>query len=95
MTKEDHNIYNKAVRRLSRSGIKDPTAQIIALEKEIDYYRDKIKRYESKGYRPTLRIIDETHTDPCPTCYHRYWGDPECHGCNKQNGFRYYKPMEE
>lgn len=35
-------IYKKAVARLERMGIKDPTAQIIALEKEIDYYRAKI-----------------------------------------------------
>lgn len=152
MTKEDLTIYNKAVRRLSVLGIKDPTAQIIALEKEIDYYRDKIKRYESKGYRPTLHIIDEVsqnehlkegvakffnrtsakpktkvvvkvpdgvytrdedgqgyhfhpapegvkrweiHKSVCPTCERLHWGDPKCQECDEQNGFKYYKPMEE
>lgn len=42
-TEKQLELYNKAVRRLERQGIKDPTAQIAALEKEIDYYREKIQ----------------------------------------------------
>ena len=42
MTPEETRTYNKAVQRLARKGIKGPTAQIIALEQEIDYYRNRI-----------------------------------------------------
>lgn len=43
-----NEIYEKAVARLERQGIKDPTAQIIALEKEIDYYRAKIRGMQER-----------------------------------------------
>ena len=36
-------FYTKAVDRLRKAGITDPTAQIAALEEEIDGYRDRIE----------------------------------------------------
>lgn len=42
-----NEAYEKAVRRLSRVGIKDPTEQIAALEEEIDRYRAKIHGLEA------------------------------------------------
>lgn len=48
MTAEQKEIYIKTVRRLSRGGATDPTAQIIALAEEIDYYRNKIYWLENQ-----------------------------------------------
>lgn len=41
-------LYEQTVKRLARTGIKDPTAQIIALAEEIERYRDKIRCLEEK-----------------------------------------------
>lgn len=43
-------LYKKTVTRLGRGGIKDPTAQIIALAEEIERYRDKIMNLEAALY---------------------------------------------
>ena len=43
---EKQNRYAKAVKRLERLGLKDPTSQIIALEEEIELYRSKCRRLE-------------------------------------------------
>lgn len=48
MTKEHQELYNQTVKRLARGGIKDPTAQIIALAEEIEHYRDKIYALEER-----------------------------------------------
>lgn len=38
----DITIYNETVQRLARTGVNDPTRQIIALAEEINRYRDRI-----------------------------------------------------
>lgn len=38
-------IYKKAVKRYQKQGILDPTSIIVALEKEIDYYRATLEKY--------------------------------------------------
>lgn len=38
--------YTSTVARLARGGVKDPTAQIIALAEEIERYREKIRDLE-------------------------------------------------
>lgn len=43
---DNYELYKKAASRLARCGIYDPTRQIIALEEEIEQYRDKIKAME-------------------------------------------------
>lgn len=43
MTEKQQELYHQTARRLSRVGIKDPTAQIIALAEEIENYRDQIQ----------------------------------------------------
>ncbi len=48
MTKEHQELYNQTVKRLARGGIKDPTAQIIALAEEIECYRAKIRGMEEE-----------------------------------------------
>lgn len=42
MNDKEIAVYNKAVQRLRRTGKKDPTSQIVALEEEIDRYRERI-----------------------------------------------------
>lgn len=44
---ENINIYKKAVKRCQRQGILDTTSIIIALEKEIDYYRGILESFWS------------------------------------------------
>lgn len=39
---EQQKLYNRTVRRLARAGIKEPSAQIIALAEEIEHYRARI-----------------------------------------------------
>lgn len=76
MTKEQHDTYTKAVKRLARQDIKDPTAQIIALEQEIDYYRERIKE-----------LLAELETArACDICAQKrgfeYWmNKPNCNDC--------------
>lgn len=43
---EQMELYDRTVARLKRVGIKDPTAQIIALAEEIERYRGKINALE-------------------------------------------------
>ena len=43
ITQEEADLYCKTARRLERMGIKDPTAQIVALAEEIEYYRGRVK----------------------------------------------------
>lgn len=62
MTKEQKSIYEQTVKRLARGGIKDPTAQIIALAEEIERYRDKIRWME--GLRIEVNAPRYTHYDP-------------------------------
>lgn len=38
-------LYNRTVRRLARTGVKDPTGQIIALAEEIERYRERLRHY--------------------------------------------------
>ncbi len=45
---DDCEIYERCVKRLIHNGIYDPYAAIVQLEKEIDYYREKIVRLEEK-----------------------------------------------
>lgn len=45
---DDCEIYERCVKRLIHNGIYDPYAAIVHLEKEIDYYREKIVRLEEK-----------------------------------------------
>lgn len=51
MTKEHHELFTITVKRLARAGIKDPTAQIVALAEEIDLYRAKIQHMEGSSMR--------------------------------------------
>lgn len=48
MTEQQFLIYTRTVRRLARGGIRDPTAQIIALAEEVERYRTKIYALESR-----------------------------------------------
>lgn len=48
MTPEEQRIYTQTVKRLGRRGIKDPTAQVIALAEEIDRYRNRIYWLEQR-----------------------------------------------
>lgn len=48
MTHEQQELYSKTFRRLARVGIKDPTAQILALAEEIERYRAKIYALENR-----------------------------------------------
>lgn len=50
----DMDLYEKTVKRLGRVGVKDPTAQIIALAEEIEQYRAKIIGLEAllRGQAP-------------------------------------------
>lgn len=68
MTEEQQEIYTKTVKRLARGGIKDPTAQIIALAEEIDCYRNKIFWLETR--RTEVPAAPITHS-PKPR-YTRY-----------------------
>ena len=47
----NYEMYKRAAARLARCGIYDPTRQIIALEEEIENYRDKIKALEELRYK--------------------------------------------
>lgn len=70
MTPEEQKIYTKTVQRLARGGIKDPTAQIIALAEEIERYRDKIHKLEELLQKATAKPFIYatkrrcTHYDP-------------------------------
>lgn len=59
MTIEQEKIYIQTVKRLARGGIKDPTAQIIALAEEIERYREKIRGLEEL----------QAETPPAPFIY--------------------------
>ena len=63
MTKEQQEIYIQTVKRLARMGIKDPTAQIVALAEEIDRYRDKIRRLEERQTETPPPKLRYTHYD--------------------------------
>jgi hypothetical protein len=43
ITEEEQQLYDKAVRRLKARGIYSPAVMIANLEKEIDYYRTRIR----------------------------------------------------
>ena len=91
MAKEELDTYTKAVRRLARTGIEDPTAQIIALEKEIDHYRKQIMPHRD-GYKPTLSLVYVAEVK------HGEWvhsnrgfdvqGDYECSNCHSPSGIK-------
>lgn len=49
MNEERILLYRKAVNRLKKSGIIDPTSVIAELESEIDSYRTKLKKIESQN----------------------------------------------
>lgn len=67
MTAEQQEIYTQTVKRLARGGIKDPTAQIIALAEEIERYRDKIYALEERLKEPeTLAKASCTPIMPFP-----------------------------
>lgn len=44
-TLSNTEIYKKAVKRCQRQGVSEPTDIIVALEKEIDYYRATLEKY--------------------------------------------------
>lgn len=48
MTDKDREIYNKVILRYERIGITDRVQIIVELEKEIIYYRNKIKELEGR-----------------------------------------------
>lgn len=70
MTKEQQELYTQTVKRLARAGVKDPTAQIIALAEEIERYRAKIRGLEERvAETPAAPFIYATkrrctHYDP-------------------------------
>lgn len=72
-----NELYKRTVERLGRCGIKDPTAQIIALAEEIEGYREHIRVMErhfsaktaAGGCRPC-------EVDGKPAVFHR-WVDDE------------------
>ena len=78
----DQEIYTKATKRLARCGANDPTAQIIALEKEIMGYRARIDGLlmEKAGPQTDTTILrakcqakrrqntTAAYIDTCPTC---------------------------
>lgn len=35
-------------------------------------------------------LLEQVPVPDCTKCEHRYWHDPECSACNKENGFKYY-----
>ena len=47
MNPTQKEIYEKTVKRLARIGVKDPTAQIVALAEEIEQYRSKIEHLQA------------------------------------------------
>lgn len=60
-------LYEKTAARLARAGVKDPTAQIIALAEEIEGYRIRIHGLEARLAAPPKRA----EGDPvlvCPVC---------------------------
>lgn len=85
MTPEEMRTYNKAVQRLARKGIKGPTAQIIALEQEIDYYRNRIDQLRhdcvccpiKKAFKEKPETKEPTKAQNAPNRYTRYDYDLE------------------
>lgn len=75
-------FYTKAVDRLRKAGITDPTAQIAALEEEIDGYRNQI---DLKAVKIENDEVQEDKTVPkhpsynckrgmlCPSCDKALW----------------------
>lgn len=66
----DNELYKKTVTRLSRVGIKDPTAVIIAMAEEIEHYRERITGLEALLYgypddphAPLIRAPWETENE--------------------------------
>lgn len=83
MTKEQHDIYTKAVKRLVRQDVKDPTAQIVALEMEIDYYRERITGLLAELETTRAHLYDRGACEMC--CLKRYFeyrmNLPDCNDC--------------
>lgn len=52
----DQEIYERCVKRLISNRVYDPYAAIVHLEKEIDYYREKIVRLQEQlnGSNPQI-----------------------------------------
>ena len=71
MTGERKELFDKTVKRLSRVGVNDPTAQIIYLAEEIEQYREKIRGLEEYIMQHTR---PKWMADQCETCQHGQGG---------------------
>ena len=62
---DQNDIYTLTVKRLHRIGAKDPTAQIVALAKEVEQGRAKIRALEEElGKHATLlRLMEQDIED--------------------------------
>lgn len=67
MTKEQESTYTHTAYRLARGGAKDPTAQIIALAEEIEYYRARIQAL-MKGERRQGYDTGDCRIFKCSEC---------------------------
>lgn len=73
MTPAQKEIYEKTVKRLARIGVKDPTAQIVALAEEIEQYRAKIRNLEEY----IQQKLDGIQTVCCSRIVPGYSDEPE------------------
>lgn len=69
ITREQQEQLTLIQTRLARLGVKDPTGQILALDNEVKYYRDKIQGLEEKlkeQAKPiTCKECNKRHTLAC------------------------------
>ena len=75
ITQDQADLYCRTVRRLERQGVKDPTAQIVALAEEIEYYRGRIssllgfKELQENQVAGPAEFAETVNVPICSNCH--------------------------